>query len=150
MTCIPTVTVKKGSWDTQDAGLFGKSTCTVVLIVDYCGSIGEGCTEEEWPDRGGAVVAYIGYHPNNLYDIRIGRPLMYYNGTGWSPWIQTYTADLTAAEASENKFPWIVENVSAKQLNAGHFNQHSNTPTRLLISQQTAEWLGLFVLVRGF
>ena len=125
MICIPTIIAKKGSWDTQDAGLFGKSTCTVVLIVDYCGSIAEGCTEADWPDRGGQVVAAIGYHPNLLWDIRIGRALMYYDSATslWSPWIETYTADLTAAEISSvpsTKAPWVVENVSARQVNAGH------------------------------
>tara|TARA_R110001632_G_scaffold75942_1_gene172455 strand:- start:3470 stop:4597 length:1128 start_codon:yes stop_codon:yes gene_type:complete len=125
MTCTPTITIKKGSWDTQDAGLFGKSTSTVVLIVDYCESIAEGCTEANWPDRGGAVVAAIGYYPNNLWDIRIGRALMYYDSatSAWSPWIETYTADLTATEIAASpstKAPWVVENVSARQVNAGH------------------------------
>jgi hypothetical protein len=41
----------------------------------------------------------------------------------WYPWIETYTADLTATEISSvpsTKAPWVVENVSARQVNAGH------------------------------
>ena len=124
MTCTPAISVKKGSWDTQDGGLFATSSATVVLTVDYCGSdVAEGCTEADWPDRGAAVVSYIGYQPNNLWDIRIGRPLSYYDGGVWNTWIDTFTADQTAAEIAASpstKSGWIVKSVSTRQVNAGH------------------------------
>ena len=119
MTCVPVIRIKKGSWDTRNGGVFAASTGRVTLIVDYCGTDAEeGCTQDDWPERGTQVVNEVGFPTNLRWDIRIGRPLQYYNGSAWVLWQSSFTADQTAAEITANEINgWVVKSFTARQVN---------------------------------
>ncbi len=126
MTCDPTIKVRKGSWDTVNGRLFNPSTMTVVVVVDYCGWDVTTCGV--LPDRGSEVVADVGNYlrtGEKFFDIRIGRPLAYYDTatTTWKYWISSYTPDQTTTEINtlpSTKTGWITKQVTCKQINAGH------------------------------